>query len=69
MANLSAHGYGYMAVYEEDKTREEREASLERDYGRNLASHKKTKQQLMNGISVWNLEEVLLHLNANIGLR
>ena len=54
MANLSTHGYGYSAVYQKEKTREEREKSLEGDYESNLISHKKTKEQLIVCIiAVW----------------
>ena len=54
MANLSEHGYGYNAVSQKDKTREEREESLYRDCERNLASHKKTKEHLIYCIiAVW----------------
>jgi hypothetical protein len=47
MANLSEHAYGYSAVNDKEKTQEEREISLDRDYARNMASHKKTKVQLL----------------------
>lgn len=60
MATLSDSGQGYRAVYEKDKTREQRENALSDNYVRNVESHNKTKKPLHNGIlAVWVLFFVL----------
>ena len=69
MANLSEHGYGYNAVSQKDKTREEREESLYRDCERNLASHKKTKEQLSYCIiAVWAFCMIIQAYHASNGM-
>ena len=46
MATLSDSGQGYRAVYEKDKTREQRENALSDNYVRNVESHNKTKKTI-----------------------